>query len=117
MVYEYYEYDDFAGLIDDSEGVLLTTMEVLREAHGVAKLGVHIRAGIAGQLKSRGIGTLPEELPTYQHEEVRLFRLGSPVANVISAALHPSEAGDETLRQSGGNDAQVLRKIRELVCG
>jgi hypothetical protein len=92
-------------------------MEVLREAHGVGKLGVHIRAGIKSELASRGIGTLPDDLPTYQHQEVRLFRLGTPIANVISAVLNPSEAGDATLRQSAGTDAQeVLRTIRQLVC-
>lgn len=109
-------YEEMGALIDDNGGVFLTTMEVLRDAHGVGKLGIHIRAGIADQLKSRGIGTLPEELPGYQHEGVRVYRLGSPVANVISAVLHPSAAGDETLRQSGGSDAEVLREIRQLVC-
>lgn len=110
-------YDRFRRLIDDSGGVHLTTMEELRDAHGVGKLGVHIRAAIADELRSRGIGTLPEELPTYQHQEVRLFGLGTPIANVISAVLHPSEAGDATLVRSAGADAQdVLNSIRELVC-
>jgi hypothetical protein len=112
-----YAYNDFPTLIDDAGGIFLTDMEALRDAHGVGKLGVHIRAGIKSQLESRGIGTLPDELPNYQHEEVRLYRLGSPIANVISAVVFPSEAGDATLRQTAGSNAQdLLRRVREIVC-
>ncbi|MEU4599927.1 hypothetical protein [Nocardia sp. NPDC023988] len=119
MANEYYEtFDEFGADIDDAGGVLLTTMGVLRDVHGADKLGVHIRRAIKDQLRSRGIGTLPEELPTYQHEAVRLFRLGSPIEAVITAVLHPSENGDETLRRTAGSDAQeVLNQIRQLVCG
>jgi len=116
---DYYEsFADFGENIDDAGGILLTTMGVLRDVYGADKLGVHIRRAIKDQLKSHGIGTLPEELPTYQHEAVRLFRLGSPIEAVISAVLHPSENGDETLRRTAGSYAQeVLNKIRQLVCG
>lgn len=110
-------YDDFATLIEDNDGIFLTTQEVLRDAHGAERNGKHVREAIRKELASRGIGTMPEDLPIYQHEPVRLYRLGSPTAAVISAVLHPSEAGDATLRQSVGSQAQeVLNKVRELVC-
>lgn len=116
MANEVSGYEQFAGLIEDRGGVFPTTMEVLRDAHGVGKLGVHIRKAIADELQSRGIGTLPEVLPSYYHEEVRLFRLGTPIADVVSAVLHPSAAGDDTLRRSGGNDAEMINQIRAIVC-
>lgn len=108
-------YQDFAAIIEDENGILLTTMETLRDAHGVSKLGIHVRAAIADQLKSYGIGTLPEDLPAYQHEPVRLYRLGSPIANIISAVRYPSEAGDTTLRRAGGDAADKLRRVLEIV--
>jgi len=92
-------------------------MEVLRDAHGAAKLGVHVRKSISDNLAAHGLGHLPAELPTYQHEEVRLYRLGTGIADTINAVLHPTEAGDQVLRQSAGSTAQdVLRRVREIVC-
>lgn len=92
-------------------------MEVLRGAHGAGKLGVHVRKAIHDDLATHGLGHLPGGLPTYQHEEVRLFRLGTPIADTINAVLHPSEGGDQVLRQSAGSEAQdVLKQIRQLVC-
>lgn len=111
-------YDDLRDQVTDSGGLLVTTMEVLRDVHGAGKLGVHVRKAIDGKLAAHGLGHLPGgELPTYQHEEVRLFRLGTPIADTISAVLYPSEGGDQVLRQSAGSQAQdVLKQIRELVC-
>lgn len=110
-------YDDFSNLILENQGLYRTTMAVLRDAHGVGKLGVHVRTGITNELKNRGIGTLPPELPSYQHEEVRLYKLGSPIADVIDAVHYPSDTGDEALRRSMGSDAEeVLAQVRQLVC-
>ncbi|GGN88769.1 hypothetical protein [Nocardia rhizosphaerihabitans] len=115
---DYYEtFDDFGADIDDAGGILLVDMGTLRDVHGVNKLGVHIRTAIKNELASRGIGTLPELLPTYQHESVRLYRLGSSIAGVIDAVLHPSATGDDNLRRTAGSDAQAtLDAIRQLVC-
>ena len=112
-----YKYDDFGPAIDDNDGILMVTQELLRNAHGAERNGRHVREAIQKELASRGIGSLPEDLPVYQHEAVRLYRLGSPTAAVISAVLHPSEAGDATLRQTTGSDAiDILNQVRELVC-
>lgn len=110
-------YEDMRTQVAANGGLLVTTMEALRDVHGAGKLGIHVRKAIHDALLAQGLGHLPAELPTYQHEEVRLFRLGTPIADTISAVLHPSEAGDQVLRQSAGSEAQsVLKQIRELVC-
>ena len=92
-------------------------MAILRDAYGAMRLGVHIREAISDRLKSLGIGHYPSNLPENQWSPVRLYRLGSPVAKLITAALYPSEAHDEELRTAAGGDAAaVLEKVRELVC-
>lgn len=111
------KYEELRKQVESEGSLLLTTMEVLRDTHGAGKLGVHVRGSIHGALEANGLGHLPGELPTYQHEEVRLFRLGTPIADTINAVLHPSEGGDQVLRQSAGSEAQsVLKQIRDLVC-
>lgn len=110
-------YDELRDKLERQGGLLQTTMGVLRGIHGAGKLGIHIRQAISDSLAAHGMGHLPAALPTYQEEEVRVFRLGSPIAETINAALRPSRAGDDVLRRSAGSDAQkILKQVRELVC-
>lgn len=111
-------YEDLKRAVEQRDGLLLTTMGVLRDIHGAGKLGVHIRRAISESLAGNGMGHLPAELPAYQEDAVRVYRLGSNVATTIRAVLSPSGAGDDALRRSAGSEAQeTLKKIRELVCG
>jgi hypothetical protein len=76
-----------------------------------------VRQGIHEKLAEHGLGHLPAELPAYQEEEVRIYRLGTPLAQMINAVLHPSAAGDQQLRRSAADPSEdILRRIRELVC-
>jgi hypothetical protein len=110
-------YDEIARRLDDSGGLYVTRMEELREAHEAGRLGVNVRYAISDRLRSRGIGHLPAELPSYQEDEVRLYRLGDPIGKVIDAVINPSEPGDQVLRQSVGSTAtDILARVRELVC-
>ena len=92
-------------------------MEVLRDAYGVKKIGVHVKAGISKALKGVGLAHWPDPLPDFQENLVRVYKQGTPVADVIQAATTPSIERDEDLRQAAGGDAsETLTKIRELVC-
>jgi hypothetical protein len=113
----YHTYQEIRDAVEEDGGLIVTTMEVLRDVHGVGKLGVHVRKGIDDRLGSMGLGHLPYELPSYQHEEVRIYRLGSEIAKVVEAVIRPSAEGDELLRSSLGTEAQrLLSQVRELVC-
>ena len=77
-----------------------------------------IRNAISRSLESYGLGHLPRELPPNQEDPVRLYLLGSPVADVIKAVLTPSDKGDDTLRAISTSEAQEqLHQIRQIVCG
>lgn len=115
------EFSGFETLrheVEANGNLLAVRMERLRDAYGVGKLGVHVRRGIAEKLGGVGLGFFPgPDLPTYQEQEVRLYRRGTPVADIIDAVVAPSEYGDARLREAGApTDAvQLLDRIRELV--
>lgn len=111
-------YNDLRASVEGDGGLLTTTMETLKDIQGAGRLGVNVREAISKALASHGLGHLPAELPANQWEEVRLYRLGTLLSDVVDAVAKPSAKGDEVLRTVSSSDSQeTLRKIRELVCG
>ena len=111
-------WDDIKANVENNGNVLTVTMERLRDAHGVAKLGVHVRDNISSELAGIGLGHVPQELPAYQHELVRLFKYGTPVGELIATVLTPGEQADGKLSEQFEGDvdySEIVRKIRELV--
>lgn len=105
--------------VEKNGNVLTVSMEDLRGAHGAGKLGVHVRSEISSTLAGMGLGHIPQELPNYQHETVRLFKKGTPVGDWIDTVLAPGQQNDGKLAEhfaTGKVDhAAVIQKIRELV--
>ncbi|HWB08630.1 MAG TPA: hypothetical protein VG826_05375 [Pirellulales bacterium] len=112
-------YEDLRKEVEDNGGVLTCTMEQLRNAHGSLKLGSNVRMDIHDRLIGMGLGHVPEELPTYQENLVRLYQLGTPAAKIIQAVLKPGPDGDARIKdlsgETGSNYADIIAKIRELV--
>ena len=112
-------WDGIKDQVEKSGNVCTFTMEVLRDAHGVGKLGVHVRSEISQTLAGIGLGHVPEELPNYQHEQVRLYKRGTPVGQLIESVLKPGEQNDKSLADrfssQGPDYAVIVAKIRELV--
>jgi hypothetical protein len=110
-------YEELRAAVAANDGLQKTTMDTLKKIDGAGRLGVHVRTAISRTLESHGLGHLPQELPPNQEDVVRLYLLGSPVADLIKAVLAPSDRGDETLRAIGNSEAEEqLRQIRQLVC-
>ena len=111
-------YEDLRAAVAASGGLQKITMDTLKKIEGAGRLGVHVRTAISKTLESHGLGHLPQELPPNQEDTVRLYLLGSPVADLVKAVLAPSDRGDETLRTIGNSEAEEqLRQIRQIVCG
>lgn len=101
-------------------GIAVIEMSELRDAGGWAKLGTNVVKNLATLLDEAGLGTLPvnQPLPIDQYASVRVFQQKSPVGQVVEAVTSPSGRGDGVLRQlTSGDEAEVLERIRELVCG
>lgn len=110
-------FDDLKREVEESGGLMRVLMQDLRLLVGAGKLGVHVRYEISRQLAQVGLGHLPAELPTYQTDEVRVYSLGSRVADLIKAVLDPTELGDRILQEAGSDDAaDKLDQIRRLLC-
>jgi hypothetical protein len=113
----YKTLDDIRQAVEQHQGVLTVGMDELRDAKGAGRLGVHVRAGIRKDLAGLGLGHWPRELPESQDELVRIYKQGSPVADLIDAVLEPNLQHDEEIRQAVAKEpAQILRQIRELAC-
>jgi hypothetical protein len=113
------DWNQIKDRVEESDNVCTFTMEELRDAHGAAKLGVHVREEIKRSLAGMGLGNVPTELPSYQDEQVRLYKKGTPVGILIDAVLSPGEQNDKSLAERVSNDgadyAAIIERIRELV--
>lgn len=109
--------DELRGAVEGADDVLTVPMVVLRDAHGAGRLGIHVRANISKALRSLGLGHYPDPLPDSQWEQVRVYRLGTPTADLVDAVLNPSDEHDEFIREAiGGEAADTLDRVRELIC-
>ena len=59
-----------------------------------------------------GSGHVPTELPSYQEKHVRVYKLGTEVADVIRSAVEPGPEGDAKLKENA-QDLTVLIDHRE----
>jgi hypothetical protein len=108
---------ELRAAVEENGAVLTVKVYEVRDAHGAQRLGRLVRERIGKELAGEGLGIYPRELPEWANEEVRVYRLGSPVADLIEAVERPSEAGDQVIRDAVGGDASgTLDQIRELVC-
>ncbi len=105
--------------IESNGNVKTFVMETLREAHGAGRLGINVRSDISKVLAGMGLGHIPQELPPFQHEQVRLYKRGTPVGELIETVLAPGEQSDKKLVDQVGGSATdhiaIVEKIRELV--
>ena len=105
--------------VENNGNVLTVTMEALRNVIGAGKLGIYVRQDISKQLAGMGLGHIPDPLPTYQHEQVRLYKRGTPIGDFIETVLTPGPQNDTKLSQQFGAQAvdyaAIIAQIRELV--
>ena len=110
------DLDELDQFVCKNDNVITLDMAKIRDAYGASKLGVNVRDNIKNELKKRGLGYYPSELPGYQYEKVRLYKQGSSVGQLIEAVLSPMEENDALIRsRTNESDSETLRKIRELV--
>ncbi|MCD5422683.1 hypothetical protein LRS71_24545 [Rhodococcus pyridinivorans] len=114
-------YDDLRKAVDDSNGPLKVEMRVLKRIDGAGRLGSSVLSTMSAALANNGIGHLPPELPSSQDEDVRLYLISSPLGDVITAVLNPTDQRDVTLRNiigatgTGAHAVEQLRQIRQIL--
>ncbi|WP_310728598.1 hypothetical protein [Streptomyces sp. N2A] len=109
-------YEELRSAVTADGGLHVVTMGVLRDIQGAGRLGSRVLDTISGQLESHGMGHIPKELPGNQDSPVRIYLLGTPIADIVDAVHNPSLKGDAILRGAGDSEARAqLRQIREIV--
>lgn len=113
---EFETYDQLNEIVDQNDGVVTVQMYHLRQAHDADRLGSLVRENISKRLQSKGLAHYPDELPSSQHDMARIYRLGTPVGDLIQAVLTPGEGHDETIRKAVSAEAQkALARIKEAI--
>lgn len=125
MEYSFKTFKELKELVVKNGDVLTVTMGNLRDAHGAAKIGKFVIAGIQDSLAKLGLKTFPKELPMFQYECVRVYSDGTAVSKLFSAMLEVSNwdyldanhEADQLIRETVNNEAQeALIQIRQIVC-
>lgn len=113
------KWDEIKEQTEKNGNVRTFSMDTLKEAHGAGRLGVNVRAEIDQALAGIGLGHVPTELPSSQNEQVRIYKRGTPVGQLIEMVLAPGELNDKALvdrvGMQGPDYAAIIQKIRELV--
>lgn len=111
-------YDDISKAVSANDNVLTLTIGELRDVNGSGRLGPYVVEAISKNLAAKGLGHYPPELPQEQWRKVRLYRLGSAVADLIGIVTDvDDDNNDAKLREFAANDAKAtLDKIKQLVC-
>lgn len=114
------KYDSLEEVRDDviaNSDVLTMTEADLRDAHGAGRLGVHVRSNITKGLDGLGLSHYPLVLSGEQLNPVRVYRRGTPAADLIGAVINASAGGDAEIREKvAGEATEILGRVRELVC-
>jgi hypothetical protein len=112
-------WEEIKSLVEENDNVLTISMNELKEAVGKDRLGIHVRSEISKTLAGMGLGHIPSELPSNQHDSVRLYKRGTPAGDLIEVVMAPSESNDRKLRDQLSGDqinyANIIEQIRELV--
>lgn len=112
-------WDEIKQTVEEKGNVATLSMIELRDAVGKDKLGVNVRDEISKTLAGLGLGHVPRELPSYQHEAVRLYKRGTVVGDFIETVLNPGEQSDRKIREqlsaSEAKYVEIIEAIRELV--
>lgn len=110
-------FEELKRQVEANQNVLTVKLELLRDILGVRRLGIHVVAEITRKLSGVGLGHFPSELDADAWQDVRVFKLGTPVAELITAATSPGETEDQVLRTAAENDAtETIDQIKALVC-
>jgi hypothetical protein len=113
------DWDEIKRMVEDNGNVCTVTMQVLRDAAGKDKLGVNVCANISKTLVGMGLGHVPAELPFYQYEQVRLYKHGTTVGDLINTVLGTGEQNDKKLKglinEEEKNCFDIIEQIRVLV--
>jgi hypothetical protein len=91
-------YEQLKADVEGNGNVLTVTMERLRDALGHDRLGANVCRDISNRLAGLDLGHVPIKLPQSKDKQVRVYTLGTDVAEMIRAAFYPGPENDAKLK-------------------
>ncbi|MER5836060.1 MULTISPECIES: hypothetical protein [Streptomycetaceae] len=122
---EYSNIDDLKSEVDQL-GLVVASLQDLREMLDYRKLGPRVLTEVGTTLAGVGLGYYPKQTidsnpQPRQWEEVRIYAKSSAVGKVIDAVLEPGASNDTFLLEVADADdakaAEILDQIRTLIDG
>lgn len=95
-------------------GVITVTGEKLRAIHGADRIGSNVRAAIIRELEARDIA-IDSSMKFYGESLVRLYKRGTPAAEIIDAVHYIGHERDEIIRRWISGASGKLAQIREIL--
>lgn len=110
-------WDELRKAVENCGGVLRIHMGQLKGIIDAGRLGINVRTDISRRLAGVGLSHLPAELPPYQDNEVVLYQLGTPAADVVEAVRGDNFARAENAlrRLNTKGDAEKLAAIAAII--
>lgn len=109
-------FNDLLAEVEENNGVLTVGMWALRNMRNAGKLGKHVIAEISAELAKRGLGHIPDELPSNQDAPVRVFLKAGPVGRLIEAVQNIDAESDEVLRTFAKTASNSMRdRLEEVI--
>lgn len=109
-------FNDLLAEVEANNGVLTVGMWALRNMRNAGKLGRHVIAEISAELAKRGLGHIPDELPSSQDEAVRIYLKTAMVGKIIGAVQDVTDESDDVLRAFARTASSSLRdRLEEVI--
>ncbi len=100
-------WSEVVAAVNLENGVMVCTMENLRDIEGYGRLGQTVRANIAKKLATLGLAFMRKELPAEASADIILYRQGTPVSELIEMI--------QTVLAGGMNNApEIAESLRRL---
>ena len=112
-------WEEIKNEVAKNGGVKTYAMGSLRDTHGAGRLGVNVCQEISEKLAGEGLGHIPQDLPSFQDEQIRLYKKGTAVGKLIDTVLSPGEQNDLSLSERFSSEspdyASMIEQIRDIV--
>jgi hypothetical protein len=99
MDVEFETFEELAEAVQENGGLVECVMYQLRDTAGWDRLTNRMLVDIEDQLSQKALGYFPWPMPQGRRDEVRIYKRGTKVGNIVEAVLKPADHKDDLLRE------------------
>ena len=111
---DFQDIEDICNNVKNKGGIMTVSMGDLRDAYGVAKLGIHVLNSIEEELSKRAI-KIRGKLTLSQWDYVRLYHSDSEFNKLVEAYENLTEDSDNYLRKLTNKNEEECTKLKRKI--